>query len=160
MVMQLPVLNFPHFEFKMKEQSEKAFIFDPCRRKYVPLSPEEWVRQHCIAYLHFSKGFPLSVISVERAFILNYQTLRYDLVAYSNNAKPVLLVECKAPSVKITSTVFDQIAVYNLQLHIPFLYVTNGLEHYVCQANLQQRNVLFVKELPNYKMLADFMIKE
>jgi type I site-specific restriction endonuclease len=154
MQLQLPVLNFSTMHLKMKESNGKVVIYDPCRRKYVQLTPEEWVRQHCIAFLHQTKGIPISMLSVEKAIILNTLSLRYDIVAYSKKAAPLLLVECKAPEVKITPSVFDQITVYNLQLKVPFLFVSNGFEHFFCKVDFESSKWRFVKDLPDYKSMS------
>jgi len=154
MQFQLPVLNFPPMDFKMKETNGKVFIYDPCRKKYVQLTPEEWVRQHCILFLHLWRGVPLQMLSVEKAFNLNGVVLRYDIVAYSKMGTPLLLVECKAPEVRISPTTFDQIAVYNIQLKVPFLYVSNGVEHFPCEVDYTKSTMVFLKDLPDYKLMA------
>jgi len=153
MQFQLPVINFPSMDFKMRETDGKVSLFDPCRRKYVPLTPEEWVRQHCVGFLHTVKGIPLSMISVEKALKMNTQVLRYDIVAYSKSGKPLLLVECKAPTVKITRSTFDQIAVYNLELSVPYLFISNGIDHFSCTIDQQKSSLVFLKELPDYKTM-------
>jgi mutator protein MutT len=149
--MNLPSLNFPQFSFHLREESGKLTIQDPVRRKFVSLTPEEWVRQNCIHYLRDIKHLPLSLIAVERAFNVNGQSLRYDLVAYSKQAKPILLVECKAPDVEITQKTFDQIAVYNLELQVPYLMVTNGLVHLYCMVDFIQKRFVFLRELPSFR---------
>jgi hypothetical protein len=157
MQLKLPTLNFPPMDFRIKENNGKAFIYDPCRTKYVPLIPEEWVRQHCILFLHLSKNVPLSMLSVEKAFYLNSLVLRYDIVAYSKMSSPLLLVECKAPEVKISLSTFDQIAVYNLQLKVPFLFVSNGFEHFFCEVDFNNSKLVFLKELPDYKSMTNMV---
>jgi type I site-specific restriction endonuclease len=141
-------------DFNLKESNGRVVIYDPCRRKYVQLTPEEWVRQHCISFLHHSKGVPLSMMSVEKAISLNTLVLRYDIVAYSRTTMPLLLVECKAPEVKISRLTFDQIAVYNLQLRVPFLFISNGFEHFYCKVDFENSSMLFIKELPDYKSMS------
>ena len=143
-------LNFPASKFKLKEEDGKMLIFDDVRRKYFQITPEEWVRQNCIHFLRDQKHFPVNLLSVERGIKMNGQVLRYDLVGYSKKAKPVLLVECKAPEVKITQQTFDQIAVYNLELKVPFLMVTNGLDHFFCQMDFDNNRYLFLKDLPEF----------
>jgi hypothetical protein len=155
MQIQLPTLNFPAMDFRFKEDNNKALIYDPCRKKYVFLTPEEWVRQHCISFLHNFKHVPLSMISVEKALNINTLVLRYDIVVYSKIASPLLLVECKAPEVKISPSTFDQIAAYNLQLKVPFLFVSNGLEHFFCQVDFNKSKLTFLKELPDYKSMSN-----
>lgn len=154
MPFNLPGLIFPPSNFKIKEEKEKLFILDPSRKKYVLLTPEEWVRQNCLHYLRDHKGFPISYLAVERSFNLNNQILRYDIVAYSKEAKPLLLVECKAPEVKISQKTFDQVAVYNLKLKVPYLILTNGLELYCCVADFQNSKYIFLKEIPDFKTIS------
>lgn len=150
MAVQLPQLNFPASNFKLKDQDGKLYILDPVRRKYVMLTPEEWVRQNCLHYLRDVKKYPVSLLSVERGFKVNNLNLRYDLVAFNKQAKPILLVECKAPDVKIDQTTFNQIAAYNLELNVPYLMVTNGLEHYCCVADFENKRFQFLKEVPMF----------
>jgi hypothetical protein len=150
---QLPQLCFPPSNFKLKEEGDKMYIFDQSRRKFVLLTAEEWVRQNCIHFLHNHKNFPINLISVEKSFKLNNLVLRYDIVAYSKKAEPVLLVECKAPDVKITQQTFDQIAVYNLELKVPYLIVTNGIELFCCSIDFKNFKFLFITEIPDFKTI-------
>ena len=143
-------LNFPSFNFRIKSSENKTSIFDVIRKKFVILTPEEWVRQHVIHFLIEIKNYPLSLINVEKAIDLNGTIKRYDIVVYKPNGKIQLLVECKAPKVKITQDTFDQIARYNLILKGDYLMVTNGLHHYYCQINYQTENYQFLKDLPKY----------
>jgi hypothetical protein len=154
MSFELPKLIFPPSDYKLKEGNGKFAIFDVSRKKYVPLTPEEWVRQNCLHYLRDKKGFPISYLAVERSFKLNNQVLRYDIVAFSKNTKPLLLVECKAPDVKISQKTFDQIAVYNLKLNVPYLILTNGKEMYCCVADFQNMRYNFLKEIPDFKTIS------
>jgi hypothetical protein len=147
---KLPQLCFPASNYKLKQEGEKFFIYDFSRKKYVLLTPEEWVRQNCLHYLHNSKKFPITLLSVERSFKLNGLVLRYDIVAYSKKAKPVLLVECKAPDVKITQEAFDQIAVYNMKLNVPYLLVTNGIDLFCCSVDFSSSGFYFLNEIPDY----------
>lgn len=150
MIQQFPRLNFPESKFKLKEEGGKLYILDPSRRKYIMLTPEEWVRQNCLHYLRDVKKYPISLLAVEKGIRINNQNLRYDIVAYNKKAKPILLVECKAPEVKIDQTTFDQIAVYNLELNVPFLLVTNGIDHYCCVADFENKRYQFLKEVPMF----------
>ena len=143
-------LNFPSFNFRIKSSENKTSIFDVIRKKFVILTPEEWVRQHVIHFLIEIKNYPVSLINVEKAIDLNGTIKRYDIVVYKPNGKIQLLVECKAPKVKITQDTFDQIARYNLILKGDYLMVTNGLHHYYCQINYQTENYQFLKDLPLY----------
>jgi type I site-specific restriction endonuclease len=143
-------LNFQSFHFKLKEEQDKTYIFDEVRSKYLVLTPEEWVRQHCVHYLVHLKQVPPGLISVEKGIKLNGKRLRYDAVVYSKQGNPVLLVECKAPEVSIVQETFHQIAAYNIELDVPFLWVTNGLKHFFCYINKNEKKVQYLKELPNY----------
>ncbi|MDO4229977.1 MAG: type I restriction enzyme HsdR N-terminal domain-containing protein [Capnocytophaga sp.] len=144
-------LNFSTYSFRFKNVDGKFFIFDEIRKKFVALQPEEWVRQHVIRFLKEEKGFPLSLINVEKELIINGLTKRYDIIVYSKTGDVFLIVECKAPTISISQTVFDQIARYNLALQSEMLMVTNGLNHYFCQMDYKNGKYVFLKELPHYK---------
>ena len=148
MTLQLPKLNFPRSTFKLKDDQGKVYILDVSRKKYVMLTPEEWVRQNCLHYLRDDKKYPISLLAVEKGIRVNGKNLRYDIVAYNKNASPVLLVECKAPEVKIDQSTFDQIASYNLELKVPYLMVTNGLQHFCCVSDFEKKKYNFLKEVP------------
>lgn len=150
MIPDLPELNFPFSKFKIKEEKAKLHIFDDARKKFVSLTPEEWVRQNCLHYLRDHKNFPISLLAVEKGISVNNQNLRYDIVAYSKKAKPILLVECKAPDIKISQLTFDQIVVYNLELNVPFLLITNGLQHFCCIADFEEKRFKFLTEIPDF----------
>ena len=143
-------LNFPRFEFKFRNLNNRQEIFDPVRHKFVTLTPEEWVRQHLIAYLVTNKGYPLSVIGVEKQLLLNKLPKRFDLVVFARNGNPFLLVECKAPGVGISEKTFDQAARYNMLLKAEFFLITNGLEHYSCRIDYEQKQYIFIEEIPDY----------
>ncbi len=149
----IPKLNFPKSSFKIKEANGRIYIFDDTRNKYLLLTPEEWVRQNCLHYLRKNKNYPGSLLAVEKSITLNNKLLRYDIVAYSKAGTPLLLVECKAPEVPITQSVFDQIAAYNLKLEVPYLLVTNGLSHFSCKVDLENSKFIFLKEIPDYKSI-------
>ena len=143
-------LNLPTYSFKVKSKENKLYIFDNIRKKNVVLTPEEWVRQNYIAFLIFEKKYPPSLISVEKKLILNTLTKRTDIVIFDASGKPNIIVECKAPSVKITQSAFDQIAQYNMTLNAKYLIVTNGLQHFYCQMNFEKMKYDFLKEIPSY----------
>ncbi|MDA3815870.1 MAG: type I restriction enzyme HsdR N-terminal domain-containing protein [Prolixibacteraceae bacterium] len=151
MSIKLPILNFPDAELRFKEIRGKIHVLDVSRKKYVVLTPEEWVRQRCLHYLRDYKKYPGSLLSVEKGIKVNNREFRYDLVAYNKTANPVLLVECKAPDVEIDQKVFDQIAVYNFELKVPYLLVTNGIDHYCCRVDFMSRQYSFLREVPDYK---------
>ena len=124
---------------------------DTIRKKYIVLTPEEWVRQNFIQYLIRDKGFPSSLITVEQQFIFNRMNKRSDILVYNKLGEPVLLVECKSPSVSITRNVFDQVGLYNLVHKVPWLIVTNGIKHYCCQYFKQESNYRFTDFIPEWQ---------
>jgi|SRR5690606_29578853 len=141
-------LNFPEYSFRIKSTEKIFYIFDVIRKKYVVLTPEEWVRQHVVHYLIYTKKFRQSFINIEKAFKINGIKKRYDIVVYNPDGSIYLLVECKQPSVAITQDVFDQIARYNLELNAKFLLVTNGLQHIYCKLDLKNEKYLFLPDIP------------
>jgi hypothetical protein len=126
-------------------------IFDDIRKKFIILTPEEWVRQHTVKFLLEEKNYPKSHINVEKLVKVNDINKRYDIVVFHPNGELFLLIECKAPEVKITQETFDQIARYNLKLKAQYLMVTNGLNHYFCEMNLEEEKYIFLKELPEFQ---------
>lgn len=145
---RLPALNFPTYSFKLKEEAEKTFIFDAIRKKWLVLTPEEWVRQHMIEYLIQEKKYPKSLIQLEGGLKVNTLQKRSDILIYDSYGKPLLLVECKADTVKITQGVFEQIAAYNTQLQVRYLVVSNGLHHYCCEMDYTSKSYRFLAEIP------------
>jgi hypothetical protein len=142
-------LNLPFYPFKTKEEKGKSYIFDEIRKKYLQLTPEEWVRQHFVKYLIQEKNYPASLIVLEKGLKLNELSKRADVLIYKDSS-PILLVECKAPEVKITQSTFDQIARYNLVFKVPYLIVTNGINHYCCVINFETNSFDFLKEIPDF----------
>lgn len=145
-------LNFPVYSFRFKNSENKVAIFDEIRKKFIILTPEEWVRQHVTQYLLQEKKYPKSYINVEKLIKINDLTKRYDLVVFQPNGAPFLLVECKAPEVKITQQTFDQIARYNLTLKAKYLMVTNGLNHYFCEMDFENEKYVFLEQLPDFSL--------
>ncbi|MET7029050.1 type I restriction enzyme HsdR N-terminal domain-containing protein [Sediminicola luteus] len=143
-------LNFPAYDFRFKNSENKVQIFDVIRKKFVVLQPEEWVRQHVVHHLLSDKNYPKSLINVEKQVKLNSMIKRYDVVVYNSDASIEILVECKAPEIKITQTVFDQIARYNMQLKANYLMVTNGQDHFYCKMDLQEEKYTFLKHIPDF----------
>jgi len=144
-------LNFPTYQFRFKNSENKVLIFDIIRKKFVVLQPEEWVRQNCIHYLINDKKYPKSLINVEKELKVNGLKKRYDVVVFKPNGNIQLIIECKAPSIAITQTTFDQIARYNLALNADFLMVTNGLNHYYCQMDFETEQYNFLTDISAYK---------
>jgi len=143
-------LNFPKFEYRFKSTENKVSIFDVIRKKFIILQPEEWVRQHCIHYIINVKKFPLSLINVEKELIINGLKKRYDIVVYNSDGSIHLIVECKSYKVEINQNTFDQIARYNLTLDANYLMVTNGINHYYCQMNMEEKRYAFLRDIPEY----------
>lgn len=148
----MQALDFPAYDFRLKNSENKPYIFDPIRKKFVYLTPEEWVRQHVVQFLIQTKGYPTSLINVEKEIKIYDTKKRYDVVVFNSDGSIFLLIECKRPKVPITQTTFDQIARYNLQLKGELLMVTNGLQHYYCEMDFEQERYHFLKELPNYSI--------
>lgn len=142
-------LNFPAYVFRFKNSENKRLIFDPIRKKFVVLTPEEWVRQHVIQFLIRDQKLSSSLINVEKKLLLNGAVKRYDVVVFLPNGNIYLLVECKAPSVSITQDTFDQIARYNLVTQAQYLMVSNGMHHYFCSMDYENGRYVFLETLPN-----------
>ncbi len=143
-------LNFPSYTFRVKNSQNKDLIFDVVRKKFVVLTPEEWVRQHVLQFLIVDKKYPLSLINVEKQITINQLKKRYDVIVYNPNGSIILLVECKAPAILIKQDTFDQIARYNFKLNATYLMVTNGLSHFYCQMLMDEEKYLFLKEIPEF----------
>ncbi|WP_372975070.1 type I restriction enzyme HsdR N-terminal domain-containing protein [Muriicola sp.] len=143
-------LNFPGYRFRFKNSENNPLIFDVVRKKFVVLQPEEWVRQHVVRYLHEDKNYPLSLINVEKQIRVHTLSKRFDVVVFSPKGDIEILVECKAPKIKITEDSFDQAARYNLDLKARFLLVTNGLDHYFCRIDYENSSYIFIEDLPSY----------
>ncbi len=141
-------LNFPPYSFRFKNKENKHFIFDPIRKKFVVLTPEEWVRQHVIQFLIQEHSISVAHISVEKQLKLNQTIKRYDVVVFNKDASIYLIVECKAPQVTISQDTFDQIARYNLVANSQFLMVTNGLHHFYCAMDYEKEQYHFLPQLP------------
>ena len=146
----MQALDFPAYDFRLKNSENKPYIFDPIRKKFVHLTPEEWVRQHVLQFLMQTKGYPASLINVEKEIKIYDTKKRYDIVIFNSDGSIFLIVECKQPKVTITQATFDQIARYNLKLKATLLMVTNGLHHYYCAMDFEEERYHFLKELPNY----------
>ena len=149
----MKTLNLPTYQFSFKEENKKTKIFDAIRKKFLVLTPEEWVRQHIIRFLVEEKGFPPSLIAIEMGLKLNGMQKRADILVYSKMGNPILLVECKAPHIKIDQKVFDQIGRYNITFKLPYLLVTNGMEHFCAQIDFKSKNFSFLQDIPEYEKL-------
>jgi len=143
-------LNFPAYDFRLKNSENNTHIYDAIRKKFVVLQPEEWVRQHVVNYLILDKKYPKSLINVEKQLTINRIQKRYDVVVFRPNGKIAILVECKAPDINITQNTFDQISRYNMQLKAEYLMVTNGLAHYYCKMDLDAEKYKFLTDIPDF----------
>ena len=148
-------LNFPNSSVRLNSVGGQMRIFDSVRKKWLVLTPEEWVRQHLIKFLIEEKDCPVSLIAVERGLEYNGLSWRSDLVLYNRLGLPVLLAECKAPEVSIDQSVFDQAARYNLILQVPFLLITNGIKHFCCQIDISNQSWKFLGDIPTYKEMTN-----
>jgi type I site-specific restriction endonuclease len=143
-------LNLPKYNFKIKAGGKRQLIFDEVRRKFVALTPEEWVRQHFLRFLTDEKKYPASRMAVEFALTYNTLSKRGDIVFFGKSGSPELIVECKAPSVKISQDTFDQAARYNFILKVKHLIITNGLEHFCCEMDHAAASYKFLPDIPEY----------
>jgi len=148
--MNMPQLNLPNVALKTKLVEGTTQVFDAVRKKYLVLTPEEWVRQHFIHYLNKEKNYPLGLMGVEQMVKYNTMQTRADIVLYTADGNPNVIVECKAPNVKITQDAFNQIAKYNFKLKVDFLVVTNGMQHFCCTMDYENSKITFLEEVPPY----------
>lgn len=146
-------LNLPSFAINVKKIEGKPSVFDSLRRKYVALTPEEWVRQHFVNFLISEKGYPEMLIANEMQIVLNNKKKRCDSVIYDRQLSPLVIVEYKAPEVNITQAVFDQIARYNIVLRVKYLIVSNGLSHYCCKVDYNSQCIEYLADIPCYAEL-------
>ena len=146
-------LNLPQYSFKITGDEGSEMIFDEIRRKYVRLTPEEWVRQNFVRYLITEGKYPAGLIGIEVMFSLNSMKRRVDVLVHNRWGKPVMIVECKEPAVKIDDKTFDQIVAYNMALKTPYIVVTNGLDHYACKVDVENKKYEFLMAIPLYEDL-------
>ena len=146
-------LNLPKYGIKIKNDKGHQTIFDVLRRKYVALTPEEWVRQHFVHFLIEHKGYPKTLMANEIQLAIGNKKLRCDSVLYDRTLKPRMIIEYKAPTVSITQKVFDQITIYNMLLHVDYLVVSNGIKHYCCRMDYANQKYLFLEDIPDYQNL-------
>lgn len=146
-------LNLPRYEIKLGGTAEKPVIWDILRQRYVALTPEEWVRQHFVHYMTDHLGYPQALMANEVKLNIGNKTLRADSVLYHRNLSPRMIVEYKAPHIRISQKVFDQITVYNMLLHVDYLIVSNGVDHYCCKMDYENKKYLFLRGIPAYDNL-------
>ena len=149
------MLNLPLTVIKTRKNEQGALeVFDIIRKKYIKLTPEENVRQQFIHYLISEKHFPASLISVEKSLYINNLLKRFDAVAYNNQGKPIVLIEFKAPGIKLKQSVFEQISIYNINLKVNYLIVSNGMTHYCCYVDHEKGEIKFMKDIPTYEEIS------
>lgn len=148
---RLPILNLPELPLKVKSEGE--LIFDPVRKKWLKLTPEEWVRQNLIMYLHLHLHYPLSLMETEKQFKLFNTTKRADIVLNDVNLKPIIIVECKSAGIKIDQGVFEQAIRYNMALGVKYIFISNGIKHFAIK--LDSKNPVYLDKLPDY---SEFLI--
>jgi hypothetical protein len=146
-------MNVPSYDVKLRGTREKPEIFDFLRKRYVTLTPEEWVRQHFTHWLVEHKGYPQTLLGNEIELRVGEKRLRCDSILYGKAMQPRMIIEYKAPSIAITQKVFQQISTYNLLLHVDYLVVSNGLQHYCCRMDYERGQYEFLQEVPEYASL-------
>lgn len=146
-------LNLPHADLKVSKLGNNQFVFDILRNKNIQITPEEWVRQHFVHFLINQKGYPKSLMGNEIPLQLNGMKKRCDTVVYDRMLKPLMIVEYKAPHIKITQEVFNQISRYNFVLQVQYLIVSNGLYHYCCKVDYDNKSISFLSDIPDYQIL-------
>ena len=146
-------LNLPSYEIKLQQRDGKQFIFDFLRRKYVALTPEEWVRQHFTHYLIEQKGYPHGLMTNEVELRIGEKKLRCDTLLYNRDMRPRMILEYKAPHIQLQQRVFTQISAYNMLLHVDYLVVSNGMDHYCCKMDYEHQRYDFLRDIPNYDEL-------
>lgn len=146
-------LNLPSYDFRLKQEDGQNRIFDEVRKKYVALTPEEWVRQNFVRFIINEKSVPAGLIIMEKKLVMNTMTRRPDVLIHDRKGNAVMIIECKAPEIKISQDTFDQIARYNSVVRVPYLVVTNGLQHYCCEMDYQHNTYRFLDDVPDYEEL-------
>lgn len=151
----LKQLNLPSYSFRIIKEEGSEMIFDPLRKKFVKLTPEEWVRQHFIQYLIHEGKYPAGLMGVEIMFKLNKLCKRADILIHNRKGEPVMIVECKSFDVKIDETVFNQIVDYNMKFKVPYIVVTNGMVNYACKIDHLNKSFDYLMVIPLYDELPD-----
>ncbi|MDE7401983.1 MAG: type I restriction enzyme HsdR N-terminal domain-containing protein [Muribaculaceae bacterium] len=147
-------LNLPPAPLRLREDDDGyTRVFDPLRKKWIVLTPEEWVRQHFTSWLRSEFGYPASLMANEKGVTVNGTKKRCDTVIFRNDGTPLVIVEYKAPDVSVTQAVFDQIVRYNMELHADYLIVSNGLNHYCCEIDYNNGGYRFFDKIPAYQEL-------
>ena len=143
-------LNLPPFDYKLKKAEGKIWIFDGIRKKFIVLTPEEWVRQHFIHYLISDKKYPRSLIKVEGGLLYNQLQKRTDIVVFDRQGRPWMIVECKSPALQVSAATLSQASVYNTTLKAEFICVTNGLVHFCAHIDWNERSTTLLEDTPAF----------
>jgi len=143
-------LNLPTYDYELRNDNGRIVILDPIRKRFVSLTPEEWVRQHFVQYLMSHLSVPQGLIQIEVSIPIRGRLYRADIVVYNRQIVPILVVECKRPSITLGQEVFNQVGYYNLGLKVPYLVVTNGMQHYCCRVDQPLRSYQFLDQIPSF----------
>lgn len=146
-------LNLPSYKFRIKIQNNREYIFDNQRKKFIALTPEEWVRQNVIQFLIENKNYPASFIAIEKLVEVNGMKKRCDAIVYSTNFEPLIIIEFKAPQVVLNQETFDQAAIYNSKLKVKYMLISNGLDHFFCEVDTENFRYSFKETIPEYTSL-------
>ena len=146
-------LNLPQYSFRVSGKEGNEMILDPLRRRFVKLTPEEWVRQNFIQYLIIEGKYPAGLLGIEVMFRFNKLKRRVDIMVHDRSGQPIMIVECKSTEIEIDENVFEQIATYNMKFKVPYLVVTNGMHHYACKMNHQEMKFEYLLVIPLYEEL-------
>ncbi|MCR5455196.1 MAG: type I restriction enzyme HsdR N-terminal domain-containing protein [Bacteroidales bacterium] len=147
-------LNLPQYDLNIKSDAQSKYIFDIIRKKFLVLTPEEWVRQNFVHYLVEALHYPPSLMMTENGLKLFNTQKRSDIVVYDRNGHPLAVVECKAADVKITQETFNQVARYNIKFKAPIIIVTNGIKHYCARYDADTSQYTFLNSIPEYSQIA------
>ena len=153
-------LNLPEYQFRLKQTEKGYFVLDNLRKRFVKLTPEEWVRQNFLRFLTDNKHFPSALIAVEKQLTMNGMKKRCDAILYDIQANPVMIIEFKAPNITINQQVFDQVAVYNAKLKVNYFLISNGLEHFCCKLNVENASYSFFEGIPEYEDFCSLTLQE
>ena len=158
--MNFELLNMPNYSdrIRLRKQDEQLQIFDSIRGKWLVLTPEEWVRQNTILYISDTLEAPMTRIANEVAITYNGLIKRCDSIIYDDYGNPLIIIEYKRTDIQITQHVFDQIATYNMQLRVPYLIISNGLQHILCKVDFENRKYIFAQQWPKYHELKNSTI--
>lgn len=150
--MNLPKkLAYPSYNFNTKNEKGVTYIFDEIRKKWLLLTPEEWVRQHIVFYLVDQKGFPASLIGIEKSIVINTRKKRFDIVCFNNRAEPILIVECKAPEIKLSRNTIEQVNRYNEVIGAAIMMITNGMDTFLMKKNSSNNIISYLNDIPHYQ---------